>query len=286
MSVKNIREEALLKLKGNWLLAMVGYVMTFFIPTILSQILLSVSNQNNAILFNSLFFNGGTIDYVSLISENFLLLLFLMIIFFSFGILRTSYRWLALDIINNKDFSIKSIFQVLDNKVFWKTCQLILMRTTLIMLWSMLFIIPGIIKGYEYSQAINVLKENPEMKIIETLKISVQKMKGYKRVFLVLQLSYILWYFIPTILYVLFIWANWSNVQVGFDMGADGISIVFGLALGILTMFGSVMFLCSFYVEPFKATAKQVFYKAIMNEEFLLKINDNRDSYEQKLVKK
>ncbi len=59
------------------------------------------------------------------------------------------------------------------------------------MLWSMLFIIPGIIATYSYAMTSFVLAENPEMSANEAIRESKRLMKGNKWRFFCLQLSFI-----------------------------------------------------------------------------------------------
>ncbi|CAI3395451.1 hypothetical protein CIRMBP1220_01485 [Enterococcus cecorum] len=64
--------------------------------------------------------------------------------------------------------------------------------------WSLLLIIPGIIKGYAYSQAEFVYydlyeKTGERPDLLECLKRSEQMMKGHKFEFFVLDLSFIGW---------------------------------------------------------------------------------------------
>ncbi len=60
-------------------------------------------------------------------------------------------------------------------------------------LWSLLFWIPGIVKGLSYSMAYYVLAENPEMTAREALNESKAIMEGHKMELFVLYLSFILW---------------------------------------------------------------------------------------------
>ena len=62
-----------------------------------------------------------------------------------------------------------------------------------IFLWSMLFVIPGIIAGYRYRFAIYNLCENPELGIFEALNMSKRQTMGYKTQLFMLDLSYIGW---------------------------------------------------------------------------------------------
>ena len=63
-----------------------------------------------------------------------------------------------------------------------------------ICLWSLLFIIPGIIKSFEYSMVPYLLAENPELSSKEAFKMSKAMTKGNKWHLFVLDLSFILWH--------------------------------------------------------------------------------------------
>lgn len=62
-----------------------------------------------------------------------------------------------------------------------------------IWLWSLLFVIPGIIKAYEYRLVPYIFAENPDMKYSDILAESSKLMKGNKWKTFVLDLSFIGW---------------------------------------------------------------------------------------------
>lgn len=62
-----------------------------------------------------------------------------------------------------------------------------------VFLWSLLFIIPGIIAGYRYRFALYNLCENPEMGVMEALNMSKAQTRGHKWELFVLDLSWIGW---------------------------------------------------------------------------------------------
>lgn len=63
-----------------------------------------------------------------------------------------------------------------------------------VFLWSLLLVIPGIIKSYEYSMVPYLLAENPDLSSKRAFQISKEMTKGYKGKLFVLDLSFILWY--------------------------------------------------------------------------------------------
>ena len=62
-----------------------------------------------------------------------------------------------------------------------------------ILLWSLLLLIPGIIKSYSYSMSFYILAENPNMTATEAITESRRIMDGHKMEYFVLSLSFIPW---------------------------------------------------------------------------------------------
>ena len=62
-----------------------------------------------------------------------------------------------------------------------------------VFLWSLLLIVPGIIKSYEYSMVPYILAENPSISGKRAFQISKAMTKGHKWDLFVLELSFILW---------------------------------------------------------------------------------------------
>ena len=74
-----------------------------------------------------------------------------------------------------------------------KIVLLNLVITVFVALWSILFIIPGIIAGYRYRFALYNLCENPELGVMDALNMSKAQTKGYKLDLFVLDLTFIGW---------------------------------------------------------------------------------------------
>ncbi|MBR3611595.1 MAG: DUF975 family protein [Oscillospiraceae bacterium] len=68
-----------------------------------------------------------------------------------------------------------------------------------IFLWSLLFIIPGIIKSYEYSMIPYILAENPQISMERAFEISRKMTKGEKWKIFVLEISFWGWYLLGAI---------------------------------------------------------------------------------------
>lgn len=68
-----------------------------------------------------------------------------------------------------------------------------ILETVYVFLWTMLLIIPGIIKAISYSQTTYILKDNPDLKNNAAIELSMAMMKGHKFDYFCLILSFIGW---------------------------------------------------------------------------------------------
>lgn len=84
-------------------------------------------------------------------------------------------------------------------------------------LWSLLFVIPGIIKGLSYALTPYILREMPDLSVNQAIKLSSRMMDGHKMELFVLNLSFIGWallgamtFYVLTLGYV----APYMNISV------------------------------------------------------------------------
>ena len=89
-----------------------------------------------------------------------------------------------------------------------------------IFLWSLLFLIPGIIKSYSYRLVPFILAENPDMDADDAIRLSMEMMNGEKLNAFILDLSFIPWlilsaftFYIIGIFYV-FPYINATNAEL------------------------------------------------------------------------
>jgi len=78
-----------------------------------------------------------------------------------------------------------------------------LLKSIFIFLWSLLLIIPGIIKSYAYSMSYYILADNPEMTALEAIRASNEMMKGHKASLFMLYFSFIGWYLLLTLVSII-----------------------------------------------------------------------------------
>ena len=89
------------------------------------------------------------------------------------------------------DISVSDLFDGYGD--FWNAFATQFMVGLFTFLWSLLFYIPGIIKGISYSMSMYILAENKGMDPMEAIRRSKEMMNGHKMDYFVLMLSFIGW---------------------------------------------------------------------------------------------
>lgn len=123
----------------------------------------------------------------------------------------------------NQPAGVKEITYAFD-KNYKNIAKTMFYRDLYTFLWSLLFIIPGVVKAYEYRMIPYLLAENPEMSKEEAFAASKQMMDGQKWRTFVLDLSFFGWI------------------------------ILSGLTCGILSIF---------YVNPYIFSTQSALYEAL-----------------------
>ena len=85
------------------------------------------------------------------------------------------------------------------NGYYGKTVWTLFLKNLYIFLWSLLLLIPGIVKAYEYHMVPYLLADYPELSTEEAFRISREMMNGEKMNTFILDLSFIGWYILSGI---------------------------------------------------------------------------------------
>ena len=101
----------------------------------------------------------------------------------------------------NRFFLEHRVFGSRFNRLFWafkdgrylKSIKTLFIMELKIFLWSLLFIIPGVIKSYQYFMVPYILAENPNIETKRALELSKEMTKDEKFNIFLLQLSFIGW---------------------------------------------------------------------------------------------
>lgn len=153
--------------------------------------------------------------------------------FIAVGISYTTLDWLRT---KDADFSVgRGMLSVFSREYFVPVLVLYILLAIFTFLWTLLLVIPGIIKGYAYSQTyyiykdINAQEKNTSLRYTDYITLSRELMNGHKFEYFVLQLSFIGWW------------------------------ILVALTAGI----------ASFWVLPYYQTTMTAYYKDLAGDKFL-----------------
>ena len=106
---------------------------------------------------------------------------------------------------------------------YLNSVKTLLLRDLFIGLWSLLFVVPGLVKAYSYRMTPYILAENPSIGSWEAISLSRKMMNGQKWRAFALDLSFIGWQFLA------------------------------GLTLGLVGIFHSFPYQCATNAELYKA---------------------------------
>ena len=185
MESSYLREQARFSLAGKWGLA----VLTTFIAALLGGL---VTRTGNKLSFNA--------EDVARAPEqlhtflNYILAVSVMLGFVQFivgGVVELGYSRFLLNLQDEKEAKVGDLFSQFDR--FGDGFYLALLRGLFTALWTLLFIIPGIVASYSYAMAGFILAENPGLTAREALRDSKELMRGHKFDLFCLNLSFIGW---------------------------------------------------------------------------------------------
>lgn len=233
MSSSDYRRVARENLAGNWWLSigvaaivcLLGGLLvgSNFIPEIKYQLEsegTNLTDQLSSLRISSGSFSGFYFSFSALGILQFVL----------GGVIQLGYTKYLLNQYNKSTFTFRDIFSQFDR--FGQGFAQKFLRTLYTFLWSLLFIIPGIVKSLSYSMTPFIMAENPDMTAGEAITASKELMYGHRLELFILDLTFIGW-----------------DLLANFTLGINGVSIK--LALGHLAL------------NPYKNAARAAFYKDI-----------------------
>lgn len=99
----------------------------------------------------------------------------------------------------SQDANIKELFSGFTGGNYMRNVSTQFFRSLYTFLWTLLFIIPGIVKAYEYLMIPYILADNPNISREEAFELSKRMMDGHKWDTFVLDLSFIGWALLSSI---------------------------------------------------------------------------------------
>ncbi len=187
---REIKKAAWAALKGNWSPAVVGAIFLSVITTLFAA--------------PAYCLNMATMDIQPFSDMNPMLLLAfsnssMLLNFFLLYPLGLGYAVAHKDLYVNGDARVTRNTVMHTFKGYLRNLLTLLLVYVFVVLWSLLFLVPGIVKGYAYAMAPFIIKDNPELSPNQAINLSMKMMKGHKFQLFCLYLSFLGWVLLSVI---------------------------------------------------------------------------------------
>lgn len=176
---KFFRDAAWAQLKGNW-----GHAVLFTLVFFLINIALGTFGVISELISAGVI--SEVVDSLWLELLDFLLSLF-VVLPLSYG-LSVSF----LEYVRTNDLNIGRMFDAFKAN-YGRVIGVSLLEGLVCLLGLVVLIVPGVIFAIAVSMSFYILKDNPELGVIDVIKRSIQMMKGHKMEYFCLGLSFIGW---------------------------------------------------------------------------------------------
>ena len=199
---RRIAREAL---SGKWMIAVLVGLVAMLLggassggPEVKLNIDASGANASFEFAGQTIFSTGGGLDseigaflvgsaiYITIAA------IVMAVVYFVLGsIISVGYARFNLDLVDRGGPGFETLFGYFS---YWKTTAIArLLQSVYILLWSLLFIIPGIIATYSYAMTEFILAENPDLTASEAIARSKEMMSGNRWRLFCLHFSFIGW---------------------------------------------------------------------------------------------
>jgi uncharacterized membrane protein len=191
---KDLKSQAKTILKGNyWPAFLVSFI-----------ILITGGSHNRGEFGSSAGGSGGS----SAMGGNFeifffagaVILVFIILRVFIGYILEVGGRKYFIELSNGKS-NIANLGFVFKEGSYFNVFITMLLRSIYLILWTLLLIIPGIIKFYAYRMVPYILADNPDIKAKRAIQLSKEMTDGQKMDIFILDLSFLGWFLLGSLLF-------------------------------------------------------------------------------------
>lgn len=196
---KNLRALGRNALIGKWklaILATIVYELCLQIPPVILNAIFGNKAERSGVQSGNYDVYSGIYNgiYDSIPSNSFLASLYVLLVTGAFT-LGITLCFLA--IFRRQRVGVSDIFLGFEH--FGKALGLMLFQTLFVVLWGLLFIVPGIIAAIRYSQAYFIMADDPTKGIRQCMNESKMMMKGNKSKYFCMDLSFIGWHLLAAI---------------------------------------------------------------------------------------
>lgn len=194
-------ENSELKQRAKAVLSRFGYWTPFFATIITGLLMTDPSNILSIVSefpsFESFYQNS---EYATILYSFFtpiLIFSFAVNLFVGYPILVGMNRFFMEN--RESGANVERVFWVFKSGNYFNVVKIMFLMNIKIFLWSLLFIIPGIVKSYEYYMVPYILAENPGIDSARAFELSKEMTRDEKFDIFLLALSFIGWYLLGAI---------------------------------------------------------------------------------------
>ena len=248
-------------LRGRWPVA----VLTGFVASLIGAGIASAgggsgSNSSNRVSRGELndFFQSALWHQIKPVVITLLVLVFIwsIIQIIIGGAGKLGYAKFNLNLVDNKDAVFSDLFSQFD-RLGAGFCMNFL-TGLYIVLWTLLFIIPGIIKSFSYAMAPYILAEHPEMTASEAITESRHMMDGNKWRLFCLYFSFIGWSLLCSLPVIVVVFELTGSIL---RSGANAYALLWAIPLSIPLSAGFL------FLRPYEEAAWAAFYRDVSGTE-------------------
>jgi len=207
----DFRKIARESLTGKWFIAVLAGIVASLLGGLASegaQVKINIDASKADVSFNfagiNIFSTGGGFNsnIAAFIAGTFfffiIIALAMAVIYFILGsFIGVGYAKFNLNLVDKKESAFETLFEYFS---YWRTTAATrLLRGLYVFLWSLLFVIPGIVAGYSYAMTDYILAENPNLTASQAIEQSKTMMRGNRFRLFCLQFSFIGWGILATL---------------------------------------------------------------------------------------
>lgn len=216
--------------------------------------------------------NPAVTDSISEVS-GILLTIFLGIVLVAFvwgiimmiigGATTIGYAKYSLNLVDHREAKIKDVVSEYDRLGTGFAMQFF--RGLYTFLWSLLFVIPGVIATLQYYMTPFVLAENPEMEARDAMRKSKELMKGNEWRLFCLNFSFIGWGFLAAFAMVCVLGMAILPAAL---TGGDEVAVLIIMTVAVIVTMVVFAIVCMLTLAPYMQTSWAVFYREIKDGKY------------------
>lgn len=191
MFSKDFKKLSLNQLRGKWGSVIIAFLIAMLVIMAMSAVLQFPATVITLIQSHS----SGVFALITAVFSAVIILILSIIGLILSGCIMYGISNYMLRFVRNGETNISYIFSGFSYgiNVIKRSFILYLLIEIFTFLWSLLFVIPGIVASLSYSQAFFILVDDDNISASEALRLSKRMMKGYKGKLFCLLLSFIGW---------------------------------------------------------------------------------------------